>query len=544
MDIYNEQVRRSILAGIDKLADAVKVTLGPMGRNVALHQKANIRGADYADAPQAGAHVLITNDGATIARSIVLADPAEDMGARFLKEVTGKADETGGDGTTTAAVLTQTLLHELFRNLSAGAETMALRRGVQKAGAAALAALTEQAKPITTERDIARVAAISCQDEELGAMIGKALYTVGLDGIVTVDDSRKTETTLDIQEGIVFERGFSDPRMATNAEQTVAELHDPYILLCDTKFTNPHDLLPAMILAAEDEKDLLVLSDGVEGEALGLILRNKLEGDMNVVCVTAPLYGEGRRWRMEDMAVQTGGTYITAEFGLNIREVTADMLGTARLVRVTPSQTTITGPGGDPEAVERRVQEIRSLIETTDYDFNRERYKERLAKFVSGVATIQVGGRTEPELWERKMRIEDAVNAARGAYSTGVVPGGGAALLHLAPKVLETAKALEGDERTGALAVLAALEAPAAQIAHNAGRNGRVMTAKLLALGSGMGYDAQEDRIVSMEEAGVLDPLLVARSALECALSLAVTVLTTGAGVAAEDKPAGKENKV
>ena len=532
MDIkYNEEVRRGMLAGIDKLADTVKVTLGPRGRNVAMHQKANQQGADYSDRAAAGAPILVTNDGVTIARSIVLADPVENMGAQMIKEVALKTNDGAGDGTTTAIVLAQSLLHEAFRNAAAGADLMALRRGIQSGAAAASAALADMARPVSTREDMARVAAISCADETLGDMIGEALDRVGPEGVVTVENGQRLETALNILEGIVFKRGFVSPLMATDEMKTAAELDDPYILLCDKKFTDAQDLIPALMCAAEDDRPILIISDGVEGEALALIHTNKVEGDMDIVCVPAPLYGEGRRWRMEDMAVQTGGVYVTAELGQDVRKVTRDMLGTAKHVKVTRQQTVITGPGGDPAAIEKRVQELRWLVEHTDYEFDRQRHRERLAAFVSGVVRIDVGGRTEPEIWERKMRVEDAVNAARAAREEGVVPGGGIALLNAAPALDALAETLEGDERTGVMALRRAIEAPVRQIAVNAGLDGGAVAARLLREKPGIGYDADGDRYADMLEAGVIDPVKVTRLALECAASLTATLLAAEAGV-------------
>lgn len=528
---YNEAARRGILSGIDKLADTVKVTLGPRGRNVAMYQKANLRDADYSDRAQEGAHVLVTNDGVTIARGIVLADPLENMGAQLLRQAAVKTNDGAGDGTTTAIVLAQSLLHGAMRNIAAGADPLTLRRGLMAAAGTAMELLRKSAKPIVTQEELSQVAAVSCQDRELGEMIGRALYTVGLEGVVTVEDGQRLETTLDLMEGIVFERGFLTPLMTTDEQQTVAELHNPYILLCDTKFTDPQDLIPALICAAEDERPCLIISEGVEGEALGLVHTNKTEGDMDIVCVNAPLYGEGRRWRMEDLAVQTGGTFITKEMGVNIRQVTREMLGTAGYVKVTRNRTLMMDPGGDPAAVQAKMNELRYLVEHTDYAFNQQRYRERLAAFVSGVAKIDVGGRTEPEIWERKMRIEDAVNAARVAYEEGVVAGGGVALLNLVPDLRAFAGTLEGEERTGAGLLAHAAEVPVRQIAENAGLAGSAVAAKLLAAKPGTGYDAESGRYIDMLEAGVLDPVKVTRLALECAVSVASTMLTTEAGV-------------
>ena len=368
---HSEDIRLGMLSGIDKLADAVKVTLGPKGRNVAMYQKANVRGAEYSDRAAAGARVLITNDGVTIAKSIVLPDPVENLGAQLMIEVASKTNDTAGDGTTTATVLAQSILREAFKNVEAGADPLGLKRGITKAVEAAVNELRASAREITAQSEIASVAAISCGDERLGAMVGEALYTVGLEGVITVDDSQKLETTLDITKGIVLESGFLSPLMATDETQTAAELRNPYILICDTKFTNPQDLLPVLIQVAEDDRSCLIVSEGVEGEAMGLILKNKTEGDMDIVCITAPLYGEGRRWRMEDLAAQTGGVFITKELGMDIRDVTRDMLGSAEYVKVTKNQTVITGAGGDPAAVESKIREIRSLIDNTDYVFNK-----------------------------------------------------------------------------------------------------------------------------------------------------------------------------
>lgn len=532
MDItFNDTVRRSMQAGIDKLADTVKVTLGPKGRNVAIHQKANRRGAEYSDRAQTGAHVLITNDGVTIAKSIVLPDPLEEMGVRLLREAAEKTNAGAGDGTTTSIVLTQSMLHEAFRHIAAGANPMFLRRGLQKAACVALEELKAAARPITTREELSRVATISCQDESLGDMIGEALASVGLEGVISVDDGQRLDTTLDVMEGIVFDRGFISPEMATNEQKTEAELYDPYILLCDTLFEYPQDIIPALICAAEDGRPILIISEGVKGEALGLVHANKTQGDVDIVCVQAPLYGDGRRWRMEDLALQTGGTYITKEHGFDIQQVTREHLGTAKYVKVTTQRTIIVDGGGDPTAVEDRIKELKYLVENTDYEFNRNRYKERLATFVSGVAKIEVGGKTEPEIWERKMRVEDAVNAARAAYEEGVVAGGGVALLNTVPALRKLASVTEGDERMGVLTLLGAVQTPVWQIAENAGREGSAVAARLLEEQPGTGYNAESDQYMNMFEAGVIDPVKVSRIALECAVSVASTMLTTEAGV-------------
>ena len=538
--MHHESLTRAMLSGIDKLADAVKVTLGPKGRNVAMYQKANLRDADYADRARPDARVLVTNDGVTIAKSIVLPDPAEDMGARLLREAAVKTNDGAGDGTTTAIVLAQALLHEAFRSVAAGASPVLLRRGIQKGAETVLAQLRAQAQPIGTRQEIARVAAISCQDEDLGALVGEALDTVGLTGVIQVDESSRLETSLDILEGIVFERGVLSPEMATDELKSVAELDNPYILLCDLTFSDPQDLIPALTCAAEDGRPILIICDGVEGEAMGLIYANKKEGDMDIVCVQAPLYGEGRRWRMEDLAVQVGGTYITKELGRDIREVTRADLGTARRARITRDRTVILDGGGDPAAVAEKVKELKFLAENTDYEFNRERYRERLAMLVSGVARISVGGRTQQELWERKMRVEDAVNAARAARMEGILPGGGTALVNAVPALRRLAAQLDGDERAGADALCRAVQAPLMQIAANAGLEGSAVVLRVQEAAPGVGFDADSGRYTDMVEAGIIDPLKVTRLALECAVSVASTLLTTQAGITESEKQSAK----
>ncbi|MBP3894069.1 MAG: molecular chaperone GroEL [Atopobiaceae bacterium] len=529
--IQGEAAREALLGGIDELAAAVGSTLGPKGRNVAMHQKANLHGADYGDRARAGAPVLITNDGVTIAKEISFADPVKNMGAQLMKEAAVKANDEAGDGTTTAIVLAQALLQGAFRNIAAGADPLALRRGVKAAGDLVVERLVASAVPVVTEDDIAHVATISCQDETLGAMVGEAIYRVGLEGVVNIDDSQRVETTLTVDEGIVFDRGLISPHMATDTRSGEAVLEEPYILICDKKFENAQDVIPALICAAEDGRDILVICDGIEGDALALVMRNKLEGEMNVACVQAPAYGEGRRWRLDDIAVQTGGMFVSEEMGLSIRDVTREMLGSCERVKVTRKRTIISGGQGDPEAVERRVAELRYRAENTDYDFNRKRHAERLASFVSGVATIAVGGVTEAEQWERKMRVEDAVNAARAAFEEGVVAGGGVTLLGLVPALEEYASSLEGDERTGVRIAIDACMEPLLRIAGNAGVNGHVVAERLRDATLGMGYDAARARYVDMFEAGIIDPVRVTRSAVEAAFSVAETLLVSEAGV-------------
>lgn len=534
--VYREEFRRKMLSGINQLADTIKITLGPNGRNVVMYQKAELQGAEYSDRAMAGAKAMVINDGVTIAKGIVLEDPVENMGAQLMREVSSKTNDLVGDGTTTATVLTQAILNKSLTNLAAGAHPLLMNKGITGAAKVAVEALAEAAVPVSTQEEISRVAAISCQDEKIGAIVGKALHSVGLEGVVEVEDSGRHETSVEILEGIVFERGFLSPLMATDKDQTVAELDNPYILLYDGKFTTAQELLPALILVAEEDRPCLIISEGVEDEAMGLILQNKLHGDLDVVCVLPPLYGDGRKWRMEDMAVQTGATLITKDIGLDIRDVTRDMLGSAKRVRVTKNQTVITDPMGDPEAVEKRVRELRYMVEHTDYEFNQKRYQERLAKFVSGVAKIKVGGWTELEITEKKFRVEDAIHAARAAYEEGVVAGGGVALLNTAIAVRSYADTLDADQRTGALILLKALEAPVRQIAQNSGLDGSVVVGKLMESAPGTGYDAESGEYVNMIQAGILDPVKVTRLALENAVSVASTLLTSEVCVVDSDK--------
>ncbi len=534
--IHGDEVRSSMLDGIDALANAVKITLGPRGRNVAMPQKANLYGADYGDPATADAPVLITNDGVTIAKTITLPDPVQNMGAQLCKEAAIKANDVAGDGTTTAVVLAQALMHGAFRMVTAGSDPLALRRGVQAVCEAVVARLRETATPISTQEDLIHVASISCQDPALGALVGEALFKVGLEGVVNVDDSQRLETELDLAEGIVFDRGYTSPHMVTDKARLVAELKNPYILLTDKKISSQDDVIPALICAAEDDRDCLLICDGLEGDALAVVLGNNRAGSMNTVAVMAPAYAEGRQWRLDDLAVQTGGTAIIDTAGMSLRDVTRAELGSAERVVVTSKRTTIEGGGGDPQAIADREAQLRYYAENTEYEFNRKRHEERLAAFVSGVATIRVGGMTEGEQWERKMRVEDAVNATRAAFEEGVVAGGGTALLNAARFVKPQFESLTGDERIGAFLALSACAAPAAQIAENAGQSGATTLAHLEEMPDGIGYNAATGEFEDMLEAGILDPLRVTRSAVEAAFSVAGTALLTEAGVTLSDK--------
>ncbi len=528
---FDAAAREKLLSGGEKLAKAVGVTLGPKGRNVAMYQKRNAQGASYADRAGAGAPVLITNDGATVAQGIVLEDPLEDVGVQLLRQAALKTNTAAGDGTTTATVLACGLLREALRRESAGCNPVLLRSGMEKAGKAAVEALGKMAKSARDEQILARVATVSCGEESLGDKIGRAVYAVGREGSVTLEDSQTGETTLEIQEGIVLERGFLAPEMATNPDKTMAELEEPYILLCDTKITSIHQLLPMLMLCAEDGHDALIICEGLEGDALSTVLRTNMQGDLRIVCIEAPLYGDGRRWRMEDLAVQLGGMYLTSQLRLDIADVTVEMLGKARRVTVTARQTILSGPGGDPRAIEERIRMLRHLAEHEDYEFNRKRHQQRLAQLSAGVAILRVGGKTQTEQWERKLRAEDGVHAAQAAQAEGIVAGGGTALLRLIPAVLACAASLTGDEAAGAQALARALEAPLGQIAENAGCDRGYILARLGEMPEEMGYDAMQNRYVDMFRAGIIDPLCVTRTALESAVSVAASIVTTQAGV-------------
>ena len=542
--MFDEQLRCKIQSGIDKMANAVKVTIGPAGRNVILYQKASLQGAEYSDRAAPGAPAIAVNDGVTIAKAIVLPDPFENMGAQLLREAAFKANSAAGDGTTTATILAQALLHGSFRNLAAGADPISMCKGMRGGADAALSALRDMARPVNSREELTKVAEVSCEDDELGSIIGQAVYSVGLNGVVDVGDSGKLNTTVELQKGIVIERGFLSPMMATDSQQTVAELHSPYILLYDGRIENPRDLIPALTVAAENGRPCLIISDGLEPEAMGLIMENKLNGDLDIVCIEAPLYGDGRRWNMNDIAVQTGGVYIGGELGYGLKDVREELLGEADFVKVTRNRTIISGGHGDPAAISSRINQIKADIDGSDYEFNKKRYMERLARFVSGVAKIDVGGRTEVELQDRKLRVEDAVNAARAALEEGIVPGGGAALISVIPAVKEYMSSIDGDVKTGANILADALKMPLIQIAENAGYNGATAAYQLENENAGTGLDIETGKCVDMLAAGIADPLKVTRSALEAAVSIVSTLLTSEVGIAESnsDTKAGNDN--
>ena len=535
--IFDEELRAGLVRGMSKLADTVAMTLGPRGRNAMMYQPPNLHEASGAADPtlpaQPGAPIYVSNDGVTIARSIALPDPYENLGAELLKEAAIRTNEEAGDGTTTAVILTRAILEEGIRNVTAGAHPLAVKRGIDTAVEAAKTALAEMAVRIDTRKDISRVAAISCQDQEIGEMIGEAFDRIGLEGVVTVDTlSRSGRTELDVQEGIVFEKGFMNERMITNRDTGTAELYDPYIFITDFKLSTAHDIVDILILAAEQDKDILIIAEEVSGEAMGIILRNTVDGDIKIVCVEPPMYGEGRRWRMEDLALQTGGRFVSKEKGDSLADVKLEDFGSAGHVSVARKQTVITDAKGDPQAVENRIKELRHLAANTDYEFNRERYKERLAKFVSGVATIQAGGDTDVEIKDRKLRIEDAINAARAAIQEGIVPGGGTALIDVIPGVEAVVRGLDGDEKIGGEILLKALERPCWQVAENAGVDPGTVVTSVKRRRAGIGFDASRMEYTDMIKRGIIDPVKVTRLALETAASVASTVLTSNAGIA------------
>lgn len=532
MGICSEpRFRELFMRGIDLVADTAKVTLGPCGRNVLLHQKANVRDADFSDRALPNTPILVTNDGATIARSIVLSHPLENAGAQLVREAATKVNSQAGDGCTTSIVLLHSIMQLAQRSIAAGSDPLSLRRGILAAGELAKHAISATAITAKEEDLLARIAITSCQDNELGALIAHAIISVGDEGIVRVDDSKRMDTVLEIEKGIVFQRGLISPHLARDKKRGTLSLDNPYVLLTDKKILDPQDLLPALICAAEDDRDMLIVCGGVEGEALGLLIQNSREGDMKVGCVLAPEYGEGRRWRLDDLAVQTGAWVLSEETGISLRDVCQSQLGSAQYISITRTQTTITGGGGDPAAIEERIKQLRYYATHTEYEFNRKRYAERLAKFVSGIATVKVGGVSEAEQAERRMRVEDAVHAARAAYKNGVVAGGGVALENSSRTIAAHINALVDEECTGARIVIEALKQPMKVIADNAGDNGAAILSKQSELAKGVGYDVRKHAFVDMTKEGIIDPLDVTIAALDIALSVSETALLTNASV-------------
>ena len=517
-----DEARKALEAGVNSLADTVKITLGPKGRNVVLDKKYG--------AP------LITNDGVTIAKEIELDDPFENMGAQLVKEVSTKTNDVAGDGTTTATLLAQAMIHEGLKNLAAGANPIVVKKGMAKAVEAAVAEVKKQAKTVDGSKDIARVGAVSSGDEEIGKLIADAMEKVSADGVITIEESKTADTYSEVVEGMQFDRGYITPYMATDMEKMEANLDDPYILITDKKISVIADILPILEQIVQSGKKLLIIAEDVEGEALSTLIVNRLRGTLNVVCVKAPGFGDRRKEMLQDIAILTGGTVISEEVGLELKSATMDMLGRARQVKVTKENTTIVDGAGDSQAIKDRVGQIRTQISTTTSDYDKEKLQERLAKLSGGVAVIKVGAATETEMKEKKLRIEDALNATRAAVEEGVVAGGGTIFVNVIPAVEALLSSVEGDEKTGVRIVAKALEAPIRQIAANAGLDGSVILEKVRTSGkTGYGFDAYKEEYCDMVSAGIIDPAKVTRSALENAASVSAMVLTTESLVA--DKP-------
>ena len=520
--LYGTDARNALIAGVDKLANTVKITLGPKGRNVVLDKK-------YGSP-------LITNDGVTIAKEIELEDASENMGAQLLKEVATKTNDAAGDGTTTATLLAQTFVHEGMKNVAAGANPMVLRKGIQKAVDRAVSGLAANSKPVNGTEDIARVGTISAGDEVIGQLIADAMEKVTSDGVITVEESKSAETYSEVVEGMQFDRGYLSPYMATDTDKMEAVLDDPLILITDKKISNVQEILPLLEKVVQSGKKLLIIAEDVEGEALTTLVLNKLRGTFVCVAVKAPGFGDRRKEMLRDIAILTGGQVICDELGLDLKEADISQLGRARQVKVDKDNTIIVDGAGDSEEIKARVGQIKTAIETTTSDFDREKLQERLAKLSGGVAVIKVGAATETEMKEKKLRIEDALNATRAAVEEGIVPGGGVAYLNVIDDVKSVCDTVSGDEKTGVEIVLRALEAPVRQIAENAGFEGSVIVDKIMVSGKkAYGFDAYKEEYVDMLEAGIVDPTKVTRSALQNAASVASSILTTEALVA--DKP-------
>ena len=523
---YGSEARAALERGVNQLADTVKVTLGPKGRNVVLDKSFG--------AP------LITNDGVTIAKEIELEDGFENMGAQLIREVAAKTNDVAGDGTTTATVLAQAMVHEGMKNLEAGANPIVLRKGMKKATDKAVEAIREMSSKVNGKEQIARVAAVSSGDDEVGQMGADAMEKVSNDGVITIEESKTMQTELDLVEGMQFDRGYISAYMATDMEKMEAVLDDPYILITDKKISNIQEILPVLEQIVQSGARLLIIAEDIEGEALTTLIVNKLRGTFNVVAVKAPGYGDRRKEMLQDIAILTGGQVISEELGFDLKETTMDQLGRAKSVKVQKENTVIVDGCGDKNAIADRVGQIKKAIEETTSDFDREKLQERLAKLAGGVAVIRVGAATETEMKEAKLRMEDALNATKAAVEEGIIGGGGSAYIHVSKKVKEFAETLEGDEKTGAKIILKALEAPLAQIAKNAGLEGAVIVNKVRESEVGTGFDAYNETYVDMVEKGILDPAKVTRSALQNATSVASTLLTTESVVSTikEDTPA------
>lgn len=511
---YGDEARKALEAGVDALADTVKITLGPKGRNVVL------------DRPYGAP--LVTNDGVTIAKDIVLSDPFENMGAQIIREVATKTNDVAGDGTTTASVLAQAIVKEGLRNVAAGANPIALKKGIMFATDVAVEELKKISKDVEDKTAIAQVASISAGDESIGQLIASAMEKVGKDGVITIEEGKAMTTELNVVEGMQFDRGYVSPYLVTNTDKMTCELDNPVILITDKKISNIQEILPLLEQVLKNGLKLLIISDDIEGEALTTIIVNKLKGVFNVVAVKAPGFGDRRKAYLEDIAILTGGTYISSDLGYELKDVTVDMLGQAKSIKVDKDNTTIVGGAGDAEQISARVASIRAQIAESTSDYDKEKLQERVAKLAGGVAVIGVGAATEVEMKEKKLRIEDALNATRAAVEEGIVAGGGTALLSIIPAVKKATQKLEGDVATGAKIVLKALEAPVRQIAVNAGIDGGIVANTIISSKkANFGYDAQKDVYCDMVKAGILDPTKVTRSALQNAASVASTLLTT-----------------
>lgn len=523
---FNEKARRALMAGADKLADTVKVTLGPKGRNVVLEKKYGTP--------------TITHDGVTVAKEIDLEDPYENIGAQLIKEVATKTQDVAGDGTTTATILAQTMIHEGMKNVAAGANPMLLKRGIDKAVSQVVKGIRDSSKPIQTREEVAQVAAISAADVEIGNLIADAMEKVGKDGVITVEESQTLGTQLEVVEGLQFDKGYISPYMVTDAERMEAVLEEPYILIVNKKLAAVAEMLPLLEKVMQAGKPMLIIAEDVEGEALATIVVNKIRGTFTAVAAKAPGFGDRRKAMLEDIAIVTGGTVITEELGVKLENVTLDMLGRASKIKVTKEDTTIVEGKGTTEAIQGRIKQIKREIEESDSEFDREKLQERLAKLAGGVAVVKVGAASETELKEKKHRIEDALSATKAAVEEGIVPGGGVVLINSIAAI--NPGSLSGDERTGAEIVQRALEEPLRQLAENAGFEGSVVVEKVKTLSKGEGLDVLTGEYGDMSKAGIIDPVKVTRSALQNAASVASMVLTTEATVA--EKPEEKKEAV
>ncbi len=518
MILYNEDARKAIEKGVNKLADTVKITLGPKGRNVVLDKKFG--------SPQ------IVNDGVTIAKEIELEDPYENMGAQLVKEVASKTNDIAGDGTTTATLLAQSIVREGLKNVASGANPMIINKGLEKAVNKAVELLKQNSEPIKGKEDMVFVASISSSDEEIGKLVADAMEEVTKDGVITIEESRTSDTYIEVVEGMQFDRGYISPYMVTDSEKMEAALEDPYILITDKKISNVQDLLPILELVVNAGGRILIIAEDVEGEALATLVVNKLRGTLHCAAVKAPGFGDRRKEMLQDIAILTGGQVVSEDTGMDLKDVTLDWLGKAKSVKVEKENTIIVDGAGDASAIKKRVEAIKKQIEITTSDYDREKLEERLAKLAGGVGIIRVGAATETEMKDKKLRVEDALNATRAAVEEGIIAGGGTAYINIIPEVREFVETLSGDEKTGGMIILRALEEPLRQIAANAGFEGSVVADKVKNSEKGIGFDALKEEYVDMIKAGIVDPTKVARTALQNASSIATMILTTESTIA------------